>query len=990
MARSRARGRSHSQRPFSQPSGRRNMSGRRTRGRRPRCLPPAPERVWYTPLLLVRREPESLSIRVPCALPRPLPRADSPATVLATARFPERKWRTRRASQSRPAHVPGRGSTPRPRAPRAKIHHRGVRVRARGVGPQVDDRGRAGASRTRRAARPDARRLGRLLGARHAISVPSDDRRHDDDPRHSGQRPTDARLGDRRRLRTRVARPRVVWSRKSRPGGTLCVAVSDPEWHTQAPQTPSSAWSSSAGGCSRPSSTTTAGWWPGRACSRRPAASRTTTTPSAPTTLWGTGSSGYSTGSWTSRPPSSSCACPLCSAWRRRGSSVAGSWPERSPPRGGRAASPLWALTSGFVVGALAWGMTLRPEPMIALLATGVLACAVRFVERETATPIALSAVLVALALTAHPAGIVAFAPLVAILPRVARWARRRVVVAGSIAAASGAWLVFLAFVGSDVERRRSDAQTIRTYGNAAASWREEIERYADLFTIYYGAPLRRESVALMLLAVLAYVVRSRRERRVPLDVPALALGLGLLLLVATPSKWPWHFGTLIGIAAIAVAVETARLGEEARRARGWSARPFLVIGAAVVAAAWSWSPRHLWSDLDLRTLGWTLGFETSLVNLAKLAGAIPLALLAALGAAELIRGNGRRLPEVPWRVARWMAPVLAVPLVAFTVGVLVTDAVRTSSWTLARQNLDTLAGGSGCGLADDALVAQLSSARALPEPRGDAPVAACRVDSGGSGRRPATPVPRAAGPRIGCTLVVVRHPRRARLRAVSRKHARRNRYTRARVGQGCCRNGEEPGPQRDLVGPGARGPVEPRVLAVLPGRRAPAAGSAGERRSSRPAEPGSLRNGARRNRSGDLHERDADGPSRRGRLALARAPESAHLCSLRRAARTSWRSGRSARADRRAPGLPLALARWRHQPVRGRRRSLSTRAPLALGLTRFPPGTSCSTRWTGGYPARRSWRRTRRPSSPRKRQRGSHRLRARQRDRRCRRPPRD
>src|SRR5207247_1966227 len=62
----------------------------------------------------------------------------------------------------------------------------------------------------------------------------------------------------------------------------------------------------------------------------------------------------------------------------------------------GRAA--LWTLATMFVVGAFAWGMTLRPEPVVALIVGGVLACTVRFLERGTAAPLAIAAVLVALA----------------------------------------------------------------------------------------------------------------------------------------------------------------------------------------------------------------------------------------------------------------------------------------------------------------------------------------------------------------------------------------------------------------------------------------------------------------------------------------------------------------------------------------------------------------------------------------------------------------
>ncbi|MGH3134772.1 MAG: arabinosyltransferase domain-containing protein, partial [Gaiellaceae bacterium] len=56
----------------------------------PETLPTGtPERLWYTPLLLVRQQPELLTADVPCRLPRTLPGGE-PGAVLATARHPER------------------------------------------------------------------------------------------------------------------------------------------------------------------------------------------------------------------------------------------------------------------------------------------------------------------------------------------------------------------------------------------------------------------------------------------------------------------------------------------------------------------------------------------------------------------------------------------------------------------------------------------------------------------------------------------------------------------------------------------------------------------------------------------------------------------------------------------------------------------------------------------------------------------------------------
>jgi arabinosyltransferase B len=383
----------------------------------------------------------------------------------------------------------------------------------------------------------------------------------------------------------------------------------------------------------------------------------------------------------------------------------------RAAPGSGPAV--VWALACTFLVAAFSWGMTLRPEPVVALLVAGVLACTVRFRERESAAPLALAGVLVALALAAHPAGIVTFAPLLVVAPQLYGWAREQLATAAAVVLGSGALLITLAAVGADLDRRRLDAQAIGTYGSTD-SWRDEILRYSSLLASGPGTPLRRLSVGLIALVVLAYVLRRRREHRPLLDLAAPALAVALVLFVATPSKWSWHFGTLIGLVAVGAACETARLLDEGRRAEGWSARPFLALGAATLVAAWSPGLRHEWMTLDLRTLEWTLGFERGLFTVPKLAALVPIAVLGGAVLLALVRGR-QRVYAAPWRAAAWTAPALAVPLLVFTTGVLAADAAKTDSWTLTGQNLETLAGDLECGLADDAVVAATASMRPLP-----------------------------------------------------------------------------------------------------------------------------------------------------------------------------------------------------------------------------------------------------------------------------------
>jgi hypothetical protein len=376
----------------------------------------------------------------------------------------------------------------------------------------------------------------------------------------------------------------------------------------------------------------------------------------------------------------------------------------------------LWSLAAAFLVGALAWGMTLRPEPVTAILATAVAACMVQVIRGGSNAPVVFASVLALLAASGHHAGLVALAPILVAARELAGWARPRVVAASALVVAVGALAVVLLFVGRDAATWRSDVRTARVAGSTAERWGDEIARYAKLADFPYATPLRRGAVALIGLAVLAYLLRRRRDGERLLDFPAATLGVGLLLLIPAPSKWPWHFGALIGLAAVAVAAETARLRAESARARGWDAWPLLAVGAAMVAASWSWWERESWNTLDLRTRDWVADFESRLA-LPDLATALPLLVLVGAVAVDLVRRNRRRLPGAPWRAASWTAPVLAVPLVLFTLGMISADARSTSSWTLTRQNVQSLSGDAGCGLADDMLDAVRRDAYTLVMP---------------------------------------------------------------------------------------------------------------------------------------------------------------------------------------------------------------------------------------------------------------------------------
>ena len=74
----------------------------------------------------------------------------------------------------------------------------------------------------------------------------------------------------------------------------------------------------------------------------------------------------------------------------------------------------LWTLAGAFLAGAMAWGMTLRYEPFTCVLTTIVLASTLSFVRHPRIVPLLVALPVVALAVTAHPAGVVSLAPVLA------------------------------------------------------------------------------------------------------------------------------------------------------------------------------------------------------------------------------------------------------------------------------------------------------------------------------------------------------------------------------------------------------------------------------------------------------------------------------------------------------------------------------------------------------------------------------------------------
>jgi Mycobacterial cell wall arabinan synthesis protein/Arabinosyltransferase concanavalin like domain len=373
-------------------------------------------------------------------------------------------------------------------------------------------------------------------------------------------------------------------------------------------------------------------------------------------------------------------------------------------------------MAIAFLAGSTAWLMTLRPEPVVMFLATSVLACVIAFSLHPSTRSLAVIALLVPLAFSAHHAGLVALAPVLVVPRRLWRWTTTHRTHAFVLLSASLSLLIVLASAGADLEQRVSDARLTAHAGTStqAAAWFDELFRYRRLLA---GSGLEIAFLALVFLTILGLIFRRGKSDLV-FAVSTRAVAAALLLLAFAPTKQPEHVGALVGMTAVAIAGESNRLSRFAPFARRLAAQPFVIIAVSIVGLMYAFVAFAItWSKSDDRSAESEAIGRRSLEAAEWLQLTAPLLPLALLLLVVLVtrhrqRGEGG-FYSASWRVASWSAPIIVVPTLAFALAVAVTGAVTVSSWTLPRQNLQ-LASSRACGLGDSTLVRPRRGDRAI------------------------------------------------------------------------------------------------------------------------------------------------------------------------------------------------------------------------------------------------------------------------------------
>jgi hypothetical protein len=396
--------------------------------------------------------------------------------------------------------------------------------------------------------------------------------------------------------------------------------------------------------------------------------------------------------------------------------------------------SDLWGMGAVFVVGYGAWGMTFREEPFIAVLGVAALWFAHRFAATPTAGRFLALGVIAALALTAHPVGVVVLAPALLHWKVIVAWIRsstKAALLGLSAMLTSAAVALLLLLVDSDLVARVQSVTDYRAFDSHRSFIFDEFRRFELLGEAGFSSPLQRTFVVFLLMGVVGFMARRRGHGSSGnlRTVAGWTLLISMGLLTLTPSKWPWHFGALIGLVALAVpTVLLAASGDDDELGpRNWRLAAIgqvALVGAAAFGLAWAWSDTQAWASFDLRTqLWWSGATNLSPFDLSSAATWLVVGVLLVVLAWGARRWGLRA--RVPYSPSAGLVIVASAAVVFVTVSTFALDVVRTDGWTFGRQSVDGLQGASNCGLGERINVPVGSSLTAfaqiaLPSPTSD------------------------------------------------------------------------------------------------------------------------------------------------------------------------------------------------------------------------------------------------------------------------------
>ncbi|MBV9163153.1 MAG: arabinosyltransferase domain-containing protein [Pseudonocardiales bacterium] len=237
-----------------------------------------------------------------------------------------------------------------------------------------------------------------------------------------------------------------------------------------------------------------------------------------------------------------------------------------------------WALLVAYLLWWLPYGMTLRPEPLIVLLAAATLLLAELARRRHSVGALVVATATAALAMSVSPSGLVAAAPLVLALPWLRRWlhaqgAVTRVATVLALAAASTS-LVLVGFADATLGDVL-ESTAVHQWYYQTFPWYRETVHYQTILSFEDSSQWARRAPVVLTIAVLLIVAGGRTGtlskdtlsknttsndpvRRLLMRSAAYST-IALALLTPTPTKFVNHFGAAAAAPTVLLAAALLR-----------------------------------------------------------------------------------------------------------------------------------------------------------------------------------------------------------------------------------------------------------------------------------------------------------------------------------------------------------------------------------------------------------------------------------------------
>ena len=406
----------------------------------------------------------------------------------------------------------------------------------------------------------------------------------------------------------------------------------------------------------------------------------------------------------------------------------------------GRAA---WALLVAYLLWWLPYGMTLRPEPLIVLLAAATLLLAELARRRHSVGALAVATATTALAMSVSPSGLVAAAPLVLALPWLWRWLRAQGALARVAAvlllAASGTSLVLVGFADATLGDVL-ESTAVHQWYYQTFSWYQETVHYQTILSFEDSSQWARRAPVVLTIAVLLIVAvgsacqlgkdpAGNDSVRRLLVRSAACSAVALALLTPTPTKFVNHFGAaaaaptvLLAAALLRSPLPDYRLGQ-----RHWADVITAAVGTATLVGAMSLSfaGPNLWRPYSDR--GQPFGNhltaaqdQPDLASMRPKLGPVQLANPTLWVAVALVAAGGmwwwhRRGRDTRLTPDRAVLLAGSIAIVVMTIVVFVWAPVRQyPGWSVAL-SATRAAQGEPCALADYTQVLVDTTAQPVP-----------------------------------------------------------------------------------------------------------------------------------------------------------------------------------------------------------------------------------------------------------------------------------